>query len=202
MAGLGEVAIDEVAAVFGVEATEGGVDRDGELPTGGTGEAPQEGDREDLFFASGEAVFGDGVAVGVVEAEAKGVGIDLDTLDQVAFAEQIAEVLGDEVFEFVELLQLEALFIFGEGAFDFADRLNHVISIFEVDRQLAVGFQFFFSALDGLLGAIVLVLGLLVSDFHLGDGGLGSADLLLQFGIGFGGGGAVEVAQQGFEPGL
>jgi len=104
VAGLGEVAVNEVAAVFGVEATEGGVDRDGELPTGGACEAPQESDREDLFFASGEAVFGDGVTVGVVEAEAKGIGVNLDALDQVAFAEQVAEVLGDEVFEFVELL--------------------------------------------------------------------------------------------------
>ena len=104
MAGLGKVLLDEVAAVFGVEATEGGVDRDGELPTGGTGEAPQEGDRKDLFFPSGEAVFGNGVAVGVVEVEAKGVGVDLDALDQVAFAEQVAEVLGDKVFEFVEFL--------------------------------------------------------------------------------------------------
>ena len=56
--------------------------------------------------------------------------------------------------------------------------------------------------LDRLLGAIVLVLGLFVFDLELGDGGLGGADVILQFGVGFGGGGAAEVANQGFEPGL
>jgi len=94
------------------------------------------------------------------------------------------------------------LFVFSKGVFDFADRLNHVVGVFEVDRQLAVGFEFFFGALDGLLGAIVLVLGLLVFDCELGDGGLGGADVILQFGVGFGGSGAAEVAYQGFEPGL
>jgi hypothetical protein len=49
---------------------------------------------------------------------------------------------------------------------------------------------------------MVLVLGLLIFDFELGDGGLGGADLVLQSGVGFGGGGAAEVANQGFEAGL
>ncbi len=48
-------------SMFWVETTEGGVDRDGELSARGLGQAPEQGDREDLFFSGREAVFGEGL---------------------------------------------------------------------------------------------------------------------------------------------
>lgn len=41
MGGGGEVAIDQVGAVGGVEASEGCVDRDGEVASGDAGESPE-----------------------------------------------------------------------------------------------------------------------------------------------------------------
>lgn len=58
MAGLGEVALDQMVAVFGVEPTQGRIDSDGQLPTGGASQSPKKCDRKDLFFASGEPMFG------------------------------------------------------------------------------------------------------------------------------------------------
>ncbi|XGB41749.1 MAG: hypothetical protein LVS60_16130 [Nodosilinea sp. LVE1205-7] len=48
----------------------GGVDRDGELPARGLGQAPEQGNGEDRFFSGREAVFGEQFAILVVELNA------------------------------------------------------------------------------------------------------------------------------------
>jgi len=179
MAGLGEVAIDEVAAVVGVEATEGGVDGDGELATGGAGESPEKGDRQQLFFASGEAAFGEGFACGIEELEGEGVGVDLDLMHQIGFVEQVAEAFGDEGFQSMEFAVFEPFFELGKGRLDGGDGGEDMFGVFELDGELAKAEQFFTGLLQGLFDLVMLVFGLGKGGFELGDFGLGSANGLL-----------------------
>lgn len=65
MASLREVLFHQGMTAFWVEAIEGGVDRHGELPTRGLGQAPEQGDREDRFFSGRE---GGGVRIQELDA--------------------------------------------------------------------------------------------------------------------------------------
>ena len=100
MAGLGEVLIDNQMAMFRVEATEGGIDRDRELSPGNTGKAPQKRDREELLFTRREALDGEGLTVSVVEVEPEGGAIDHDPVYQAGFVEQQQKVLRDGLLQF------------------------------------------------------------------------------------------------------
>jgi hypothetical protein len=86
--------------------------------------------------------------------------------------------------------------------FDLGGGVEQVVGVFVVDGDLAVAVQVFFGAFEGLVELLHLVLGLVVGGGELGDFGLGGFDLVGELLVGFVGGGAGQVAIEGFDVGL
>jgi hypothetical protein len=153
--GEGEIALDNVIAVGGVEATERGIDDGGDGSTGGASEAPEHGGGEELPFASGESVEGEREAAAVGEGYFEGFRVDAEAVDEVTFAEEGLEGFEHEGFHAGDMAFDDFGTEFAEGIADFGGVFEHaesgVLSEFGIDVAVAESVDAFedFLALSG-----------------------------------------------------
>ncbi len=150
MTGLGEVLVNQVAAMAGVEAAERSIDRNGEVAVADAGQCPQEGDCQELFFSGREAMFGDGLTCSVVKGEAEALLIHDDAVDEVGFMQQAAEVVGDTGFQIVEFLQGEARPKSLQSLLGTAGRFEKIVVILLLDVLVGISLQIGFGRFNRL----------------------------------------------------
>ncbi len=117
MAGMREVAFDQVLAMGGIEPGHGRIDDGRQRPGRCLGQAPEHGDGEELFLPLGQKgdcpfwpeglspfqrAVGDCLAFAIVERDGKRGRVDEDALDLRLFAQQEAERFRDQGREAVD----------------------------------------------------------------------------------------------------
>ena len=95
----GEVALDDVAAMMGVEAAKWGVDNEWDGPPGYFGESPENGRGKQLALASGERLEWNLGPGGVQQGDLEGHGVDPHRMKQLGLAGKMLEGLDDGMLQ-------------------------------------------------------------------------------------------------------